>query len=250
LAALITGATGGIGEAFARALPKTTRLLLTGRDEAALGRLAAELGGGGRLVETLGADLGTDAGLDAVCAAAERFGVDLLVCNAGLGPFGDFLAVPEAAVRATVLVNVLAPVVLIRRLAPGMIEPARASVRRAGLIRHRGVPAGASAGGLCGVEGFRFVAALGAELGGQPIDVLALCPTATRSRFAERSGFSGTLPGAQSPEHVARSALWALGRRRTLAPGPVSGAVLSGPALVRAGLAGVLQAVLPRGRKR
>jgi uncharacterized protein len=83
-AALVTGATSGIGEAFARALPSSTRLLLTGRDEAALGRLAADIGGD-RLVETLGADLATDDGLTAVCRAAERLGIDLFICDAGQG---------------------------------------------------------------------------------------------------------------------------------------------------------------------
>src|SRR5690349_5402650 len=49
--------------------------------------------------------------------------------------------------------------------------------------------------------------ALAAELTGRPVDVLVLCPTATRSRFAERSGFGRTPPLAQSPAHVARRAL-------------------------------------------
>ena len=250
-AALVTGATSGIGEAFARALPPSTALLLTGRDEAALARLAAELGESGRVVETLGADLATDAGLDAVCAAAERFGLDLLVCNAGVGPFGDFLAADEEALRAIILVNVTAPLVLTRRLLPGMIARAEVDGRRAGLIvvssgaaflpvPRLAVYAASKAFDLSLAE------ALGAELTGRPIDVLALCPTVTRSRFAERSGFGADPPGAQDPAHVARSALSALGRQRTLVLGPLTGSVLTGPALVRAGLAQVLQAVLPR----
>src|SRR5690242_20480089 len=89
-AALITGASSGIGEAFARALPASTSLLLTGRDERALQRLSEDLRSG-RPVETLAADLSADRDLDGLSAAAERFGLDLLVCNAGLGPFGDFL---------------------------------------------------------------------------------------------------------------------------------------------------------------
>lgn len=250
-AALVTGATSGIGEAFARALPRSTALLLTGRDEAALARLAAELGESGRIVETRAADLATDAGLDAVCAAAERFGLDLLVCNAGVGPFGDFLSVSEEALRATVSVNVMAPLVLMRRLLPGMVERAEAEGRRAGLIV---VSSGAAflpvprlaAYAASKAFDLSLAEALGAELTGRPVDVLALCPTTTRSRFAERSGFGANPPGAQDPAHVARSALSALGRQRTLVLGPLTGSVLTGPALVRAGLAQALQAVLPR----
>ena len=56
--ALVTGATSGIGKAFADALPPETGLLLTGRDAPALDRIAARYDVGGRRVETLVADLG------------------------------------------------------------------------------------------------------------------------------------------------------------------------------------------------
>ena len=69
-----------------------------------------------------------------MCTAAEAFGIDLLVCNAGLGPYGDFLQADEAMLRYTVLVNAMAPIVLTRRLLPGMIERAEAARSRAGLV--------------------------------------------------------------------------------------------------------------------
>ena len=250
-AALVTGATSGIGEAFARALPRSTALLLTGQNEAALDRLVAELGTGDRRVETLAANLATDAGLDAVCAAAEAFGIDLLVCNAGLGPYGDFLQADEAMLRETVLVNAMAPMVLTRRLLPGMAERAEAGRTRAGLIvissnfAFLPVPRMATYAATKAFD-LSLAEALGAELVSRPVDVLAVCPTATRSQFAARSGFGRNPPGMQSPKHVARSALQALGRQRTLVLGPISGSVLAAPALVRTGLAHALQAVLPR----
>lgn len=250
-AALVTGATSGIGEAFARALPRSTSLLLTGQDKAALDRLAADLGTGSRTVETLAANLATDAGLDAVCAAAQAFGIDLLVCNAGLGPFGDFLSADEAMLRDTVLVNAVAPLVLMRRLLPGMIDRAEAGHGRAGLIvvssnmAFLPVPRLAAYAATKAFD-LSLAEALGAELVSRPLDVLALCPTLTRSRFAERSGFGRQPPGGQSPKHVARSALQALGRQRTLVLGPLTGSVLTVPALVRTGLAHAFQAVMPR----
>jgi hypothetical protein len=77
--------------------------------------------------------------------------------------------------------------------------------------------------------------------------VLALCPAATRSRFGERAGFGGNFPGAQHPAHVARSALAALGKQRTLVLGPLTGSVLTAPALIRAVAAQAFQTLLPRG---
>src|SRR5690606_1496139 len=61
-----------------------------------------------------------------------------------------------------------------------------------------------------------FTEALAAELAGAPADVLALCPGATRTGFAERAGWGPSLPFARSADHVARVALEALGRRRVV----------------------------------
>ncbi|MBV9539209.1 MAG: SDR family NAD(P)-dependent oxidoreductase [Acidisphaera sp.] len=249
-AALITGASSGIGEAFAEALPRSTSLLLTGRDEAVLTRLAATLGAG-RLVETLAADLATDAGRDAVATAAERMAVDLFVCNAGSGPYGDFLAADEASLRQTVEVNVTTPLVLLRRLLPDMIARAEADRRRAGAIVVSSSAAFLPVPRLAAYAASKafdlaLAEALAAELAGRPVDILALCPTATRSSFAERSGYGRMPPLAQSPRHVARRALAALGRQRTLVLGPLTGSVLTAPALVRAAAAQMFQGVMPR----
>ncbi|WP_052401837.1 SDR family NAD(P)-dependent oxidoreductase [Muricoccus aerilatus] len=253
-AALVSGATSGIGEAFAHALPPTTNLLLTGRNEEGLARVAAALqeAGPGRRVETIAADLSTDEGLDDVCAAGEAFGIDLLICDAGVGPFGDFLSAAEPDLRQTVQVNAMAPLVMMRRLLPGMLMRAEAEARRAGLIVVSSglgflpVPRLATYAATKAFD-LSLTEALAAELSSRPVDILALCPTATRSRFAERSGFGHNLPGAQRPAYVARRALAALGRQRTLVLGPLSGSILTVPALVRAAAAQAIQAVMPRG---
>ncbi len=240
--ALITGATSGIGNAFAHALPEATGLLLTGRDAAVLAQLGQDFAQPGRPIETVQADLATDPGCAAVAEAAERFGIDLFVCNAGQGPYGSFLATDPAFLRDTVAVNVTAVLTLLRSLLPGMLARAGTDASRAGLI------VTASEVGFFPVPNLATYAAtkafdlslteaLAAELRREPIDVLALCPTATRSRFGERSGFGQNFPGAQDPAVVARAALGALGRQRTLTVGPLTGPLLAGPALVRAGIA-------------
>ena len=240
--ALVTGATSGIGAAFARVLPDDTGLLLAGRNVDVLADMARELAQPDRALDTVAADLATDTGCATVAAAAEAFGIDLLVCNAGLGPYGTFLETEESFLRDTVAVNVTAVVVLLRRLLPGMLERARAGGGRAGLIvtaseaaflpvPYLGTYAASKAFDLSLTE------SLAAELRSEPIDILALCPSATKSQFGARSGYGGNFPGAQESSSVARAALAAIGRRRTLMPGPLTGRVLAGPALVRAGLA-------------
>jgi short-subunit dehydrogenase len=115
---LLTGASGGIGEAIARALHgRGARLLISGRRTDTLEALAAALGGG---VEVVPADL-TDRAAPA--ELARRAGAaDILVANAALpasGPIDDFT--PEEIDRA-LDVNLRAPIQLTRVLLPGMVE--------------------------------------------------------------------------------------------------------------------------------
>ena len=72
-----------------------------------------------------------------------------------------------------------------------------------------------------------YTQALAAELRHEPIDVLTLCPGATRTAFGRRAGFGpGNLPGADDPAVVARQALRALGRRSIHVMGPITRSLL------------------------
>jgi uncharacterized protein len=113
---LLTGATGGIGQAIAHALDESgARVLLNARRAEQLAQIAAALGG---RAEALPADLTYDA-----LSLAERAGaVDVLVANAALpasGPIVDFS--PEQIDRA-LDVNLRAPIQLTRALVPAMVE--------------------------------------------------------------------------------------------------------------------------------
>ncbi len=217
--ALITGASSGIGEAFARAMPAGTGLLLTGRDEARLAALAAELGGAGRRVEALAADLSNDAGREALIARAAGLPLDLLINNAGLGYFAPFTENPPEREREMIEVNCLAPVLITRALLPAMLDRAAETGRRAGLIVVASTAAFFALPGLATYTATKafdlaFAESLAGELGGQPIDVLALCPGSTRTNFFARSGLPGVGPVSMSSAgQVAREGLAALGRR-------------------------------------
>ena len=220
--ALISGASSGIGEAFARALPPETDLILTGRDRTRLDNLANELrerGGKTRKITTLSADLAQDEGRQAVIEAGRAQPIDLLINNAGLGLLGAVTDNDPAQEREMIEVNCLAPVVLTRALLPDMIAVAERENRRAGLIML------ASTAGFAPLPLFTTYAAtkafdlfyaegLAGELAGKPVDMLALCPGPTETAFFERAGVSQRRAIPKAPaRRVAEEGLAALGRR-------------------------------------
>ena len=215
--ALVTGASSGIGAAFARLLPAETRLLLTGRDRTALERLRDELAAPER-VDIVVADLALATERPRVIDAAEARAIDLLINNAGLGAFGPVIDNDPAREAEMAEVNVVAPVVLTRALLPGMLARARADGRRGGIIVVASVAAFAPMARFATYAATKafdlhYAEALASELAGSPIDVLALCPGATRTAFGARAGLPGGSPVSHSAERVARDGLAALGRR-------------------------------------
>ena len=215
--ALITGASSGIGAAFARLLPRHTHLVLAGRNAARLEQVSAELSFPGRRVDVVVADLATAEGRGVVTAAAERAAVDLFICNAGLATAGDFSATSHGAERETIAVNVVATVELLHTLMPSMLARATAENRRAAIIIVSSTAAFGSRPGLATYAASKafqlhLAEALSVELEQQPIDILALCPTRTETEFFARAGLPPAGPGAISPETVAREGLQALGR--------------------------------------
>jgi short-subunit dehydrogenase len=223
--ALITGASSGIGEAFARGLPRTTGLLLAGRDRDHLTKLAHELASPGRLVRIVAADLADPSGREGVIAAADSAEVDLVINNAGIGRIGRAIDNPPDCESEMVKVNALAPVEICRGLIPGMLRRAEATQSRAGVINVSSAAAftpmpffatyAASKAFL-----LHYTEALAEELSDKPIDVLALCPGATRTRFFERAGIEKPGFTMHEPERVVREGLQALGHRTVHIVGP------------------------------
>jgi len=114
--ALVSGATGGLGHAIARALAKKgARLVLTGRRADVLEPLAHELG-----ARTLAVDLADRAGLDRLIAESRQ--VDVLVANAALPATGRITDFEVAEIDARLDVNLRAPIVLARALIPHMTQ--------------------------------------------------------------------------------------------------------------------------------
>ena len=184
--ALITGASSGIGAAFARRLAaEDYDLILVARREERLAALAAELGGRhGVVAQRLAVDLTEPAGLEEVEKyVASREPVDLLVNSAGFGARGDFAQVDLHRQLEMIQLHVLASVRLARAVLPGMIERDRGGIINvASLEAFIPLPGDAT---YSATKAFlvTFSQALHEELRETGVRVQALCPGFTRTEL-------------------------------------------------------------------
>jgi uncharacterized protein len=214
--ALVTGATSGIGRAFAVELARRGhRLVLVARDGARLRQLADELPGAAH--EVLVADLASDAGCRAVGERLERDQdpVDLLVNAAGLGTGGGYPDVALEQEEAQLDVNATAVLRLgwvaaraMRRRGRGAIV----NIASTAAIWSVGTYAASKAWVVKATQG------LAASLADDPVAVLCVIPGFTRTEFHRRSGVDNS--GVRSwmwlrPETVARESLSALAAGRS-----------------------------------
>lgn len=221
LRALVTGASAGIGSAFARRLrERGRRLVLVARREDRLRALQQELGGG-EGVAVVPADLGAADGprrvFDAV--AGLGLGVELLVNNAGIGHTGRFHEEPYERLVGMLDVNARAMLGLTRLFLPAMLE------RRAGAVVNV-----ASTAGFQPVPFFATYAATKAftvswsralcvELRGTGVHVQLLCPGPTETEFFEEANHDRVLANRlprTSADEVVTASLRGLDKRRSL----------------------------------
>lgn len=124
-AALVTGASGAIGGAVARALAEAgVRLYLTGRDRERLAEAAEAVRRASPTVVLRAADLADDAQLAALVRGLEGAfgGCDLLIHAAGGFVAGEVAEVPVEELDRQLRVNLRAPYLLTQKLLPGLVE--------------------------------------------------------------------------------------------------------------------------------
>lgn len=121
-AALVTGATGGLGRAIAVALAERgTHVIVSGRREAELERLADEIGG-----RAVVADLAVRHDVDHLIAEAE--GADVVVANAGVPATGLLSALSRGEIDRTLEINLRVPIVLAKELSAPMVARGRGHI--------------------------------------------------------------------------------------------------------------------------
>ena len=229
--ALVTGASDGIGRAFAHRL--ATRgycLVLVSRRQEALRAEAAELRqAGAPSVHVIAADLATPNGVEMVLADTAGLDIGLLVAAAGFGTSGEVLEVDRGDELTMIDVNCRAVVEM--TLAMGRRFKERGAggiVLLSSVLAFRGV---ARASTYAATKAFiqSFAEGIASELAPFGIDVIAAAPGPVRSGFAARARM--TLGAADTPDAIAVGTLEALGKRRSVRPGRVSkllGYALSG----------------------
>ena len=219
--ALVTGATSGIGAAFARELGRRGfRLILTGRRETELRAVGSEIGE--ERVELLLAELSEERDLERVLRSAEGRAIDVLINNAGFGIGKRFHRGDLKEEIRMARVHVEAPMRLIHAVAPGMVERGRGLiVNVASLAAFAPLPGSAT---YSATKAFlvAFSESLAMELGSSGVRVQALCPGFVRTHFhsglrmPERVLRGGFFLRWSTPEAVVRASLRALGGRKVV----------------------------------
>jgi uncharacterized protein len=192
--ALVTGATSGIGAAFARRLAADGHdVVLVARDIARLdetaGRLREEAG---VQVEVLAADLATEAGQDAVAsrlADADR-PVDLLVNSAGLSLNTPFLRSTAEAEARLLSLNVYAVMRLTLAALPGMVERRRGAIVNVSSVAGFGAAMPGSTYPATKAWVTNFTESVALSVGRFGVRLMALCPGYVRTEFHQRAGIN------------------------------------------------------------
>lgn len=186
---VLTGASGGIGQAMAAALVQAgASVMLVGRSPGRLAAQARELGRDGasqdaRRIGWHAADLARMSSIGSTADVAAGWGCNALVHNAGLPGFGRIEALDATEMAQVLHLNLFVPMLLTQALTPHLRTLAQARIVFVGSVLGRmGLPGysvySASKFGLRG-----FAEALRRELGDSAIGVQYLGPRSTRTRF-------------------------------------------------------------------
>ena len=207
---LLTGATGGIGQAIARALAaRGASLIITGRRTDVLEPLAAELG-----ARALAVDLSDRAAVAQL--AADAAGTDILVANAALPASGTLDSFSLEEVDRALEVNLRAPIALAHTLAPSMLARRRGALVFISSLSGKTTTPGGSiySASKFGLRG--FASSLREDLRDGGVGVSTIFPGFIRDAgmFADADVSLPSGVGTRSPEDVAHAVIVAIERNR------------------------------------
>lgn len=210
--ALVTGASSGIGKAYAEALASQGfDLIIVGRRQDRLKELQASLND--VTVDPLVADLATDDGIAAVAEVAGSIPVAMLVNDAGVAHYMPFAELPADKAAELIRVKELAPTLITRAALPGMLERGEGTIINvSGMIAFSG-PAGPEQMPRRAVytatlaHSVAWTQQLHAELASQGITVQVVCPGVVATEFHTRQGMDLSAVPRMSAQDVVTASL-------------------------------------------
>ena len=250
--AMVTGASSGIGVAYAELLAADGwDLVLVARRRERLEELASRLSGDhGVEARVAATDLADTARLEGLCTEASVLPLELLVNNAALAHYMPFAELPSEPARELVDLNVLAPVLLTRAVLPGMIERGAGGVINvASLLAFSGTweaPFLPRRAVYAASKAFlvTFTQILAAELEGSGVQAQVVCPGVVRSEFHTRQGMDTSAMQRMEPDDVAWASLHDLERGVVVSiPGATEESPLAGVEAAQRELMGLTRSV-------
>jgi len=223
---MVTGASSGLGEEFAKQLaPRTPKMVLVARRVERMEKIAEEIRSRhvGIEVIVLAADLSDARERVNLVEKAKGSGYlpELLINNAGLGDYGEFVTAEWNVLESMLQVNIEALTHLSHLIAPGMVERGRGAILNV-----------SSLAGTLPIPDFavyaatkayvsNFSEALRIELAESGVDVMHLCPGPVKTEFGEVSRREGASEGMPAhalfyvpKEQVVAEALVGLNRKK------------------------------------
>jgi uncharacterized protein len=208
--AVVTGATSGIGRAYAERLAADgCHVIAVGRDQDRLRALVDVLGA----VTPVAADLAGDAGVRAVAEVCASEPVDLLVNNAGVAHYMPIAELSAAQASELIHVKVLAPTLLTRAAVPGMLARGEGTIINVAGMLGFGGPAplppmrGRATYTATLAHLIAFTQALHEELSPSGLRVQVCCPGVVATEFHTRQGIDMSAVPRMSADEVVTASL-------------------------------------------
>ena len=211
---LLTGATGGLGRAIAKAVAERgATLILSSRKEAQLRRLCGELTGSGH--RSIVSDLAEEG--EALRLLEQAGDVDCLIANAGLPASGELTGYSQEQIMRALRVNLESPVRMARELVPRLVDRGEGHLVFMSSLSGKAATARASlyAATKFGLRGFALC--LREDLRDTGVGVSVVSPGAIRDAgmFADSKAAAPPLMGTGTPQQVANAVVRAIERNRS-----------------------------------
>ena len=222
--ALVTGASGGIGLAYAVELAKKQRsIILVARNEKRLIETSHEISRQyGVATRIIVADLSSIDGVNQLITETKELKVDLLINNAGKEESGNFLTLSVDEMHNSIALNCSAPMLLTHHFANKMVSQGGGNILFiSSIVAFQGVPLIAN---YAATKSYllTFAEGIALELESQGVNISIAAPGFTKTNLAPHQNFKNTPFRPLDAEYVASYTLNKLGKQRLIIPGSIN----------------------------